>query len=88
MATSNCEITRCGLCRFYNHEGRRGGHCSQLSVPVSASWTACCLSDTPFPAKPQPASGIAKWDAMPKRIAPRMMPVNSSQKVVCSAIAN
>ena len=48
MTASKCEISRCGLCRFYTHEGRRGGICSQLDAPVGARWKACCLADSPF----------------------------------------
>ncbi|MBE9061768.1 hypothetical protein [cf. Phormidesmis sp. LEGE 11477] len=93
MAASNCEISRCGLCRFYAHEGRRGGHCSQLSVPVNARWTACCFSDAPFTDSSQSSSGIAKWIATTKRmsqdqVSPVVIPTNDSEKIACSVIAN
>jgi len=48
MTASKCEVSRCGLCRFYVHEGRRGGMCSQLDVPVSSRWKACRLAVSPF----------------------------------------
>jgi hypothetical protein len=38
----------CRHCRHYYHEGRRGGHCSQLNVMVQGRWTACALSESTF----------------------------------------
>ncbi|HEY9851533.1 MAG TPA: hypothetical protein V6D28_18825 [Leptolyngbyaceae cyanobacterium] len=38
----------CRACRFYTPEGRRGGFCQQLSVPVRGSWQACSLAISPF----------------------------------------
>ena len=48
MASLKGGISRCGLCRFYAHEGRRGGLCSQLNAPVDSKWTACRLGVSPF----------------------------------------
>ena len=48
MAAEKCGQSRCGLCRFYRHEGRRVGTCSQLNVSVSADLDACCLAASPF----------------------------------------
>ncbi len=61
MAIEKCEVTRCGLCRFFSHEGRRGGSCNQLSVTVGAQWTACSLAVSPFTTKPKSVLGIADW---------------------------
>lgn len=84
MAALNCETTRCGLCKFYNHEGRRGGYCSQLSAPVNASWNACCLSAAPFMNGPvgssQSCSGIAEWIAAPKHVSPVIAPIKAEKK--------
>lgn len=38
----------CRHCRHYTPEGRRGGLCQQLNVPVQSSWTACSLALPPF----------------------------------------
>ena len=38
----------CRHCRFYRPEGRRGGVCQKLSVPVDSNWKACTLADSPF----------------------------------------
>lgn len=61
MTAEKCEVTRCGLCRFFSHEGRRGGSCSQLNVNVSAQWTACSLGASPFEHRSKPLVGIADW---------------------------
>lgn len=33
----------CKHCKYYNYEGRRGGQCRLLNVPVRANWCACPL---------------------------------------------
>ncbi len=38
----------CRHCRHYMPEGRRGGVCQQLSVPVQGQWEACSLAVSPF----------------------------------------
>ena len=38
----------CRHCRHYIHEGRRGGQCEQLNVPVQSCWDACVLSQAIF----------------------------------------
>jgi hypothetical protein len=38
----------CRHCRHYTPEGRRGGLCQQLSVPVQSGWSACSLAIPPF----------------------------------------
>ena len=46
MKTSFCST--CRHCRHYTPEGRRGGLCQQLSVPVQSGWAACTLALPPF----------------------------------------
>ena len=51
MSTSNCLASTCGscrYCRYFTPEGRRGGHCEQLGVPVESKWKACMLALPPF----------------------------------------
>ncbi len=48
MKTPNCLTSACRHCRFYQPEGRRGGQCQQLGVPVRGSWKACQLAIPPF----------------------------------------
>lgn len=38
----------CRFCRHYTPEGRRGGQCEQLGVPVRGSWQACSLAHPTF----------------------------------------
>ncbi len=38
----------CRHCRHYTPEGRRGGICALLSVPVQSQWKACSLAVAPF----------------------------------------
>ncbi len=48
MKTANFITSSCRHCRYYQSEGRRGGTCNQLSVPVQAEWAACTLAAQPF----------------------------------------
>ncbi|MGB5772115.1 MAG: hypothetical protein WBM32_19950 [Crocosphaera sp.] len=48
MKTSNFLTSSCRYCRYYQTEGRRGGMCQQLGVPVRAEWKACSLAAAPF----------------------------------------
>ncbi|NJL45183.1 MAG: hypothetical protein HC922_04340 [Leptolyngbyaceae cyanobacterium SM2_3_12] len=48
MKSMRCQTSCCSRCRHYTPEGRRGGHCSQLGVPVQGRWTACSLSAPVF----------------------------------------
>ena len=34
----------CRLCQNYQAEGRRGGTCKMLNVPVQSNWLACSLA--------------------------------------------
>lgn len=48
MKTANCLTSSCRHCRYYHLQGRRGGTCQQLGVPVQAHWKACVLAMPPF----------------------------------------
>ena len=48
MKTVNPIISACRYCRHYQPEGRRGGICQQLGVPVAANWKACAFATSPF----------------------------------------
>ena len=41
-------VTACQLCQHYSPEGRRGGYCGKLDVPVLSKWEACSLAAHPF----------------------------------------
>lgn len=44
MSTTRSGISSCRHCFHYQVEGRRGGTCTQLGVPVQACWQACPLA--------------------------------------------
>ncbi|MCC0176298.1 hypothetical protein I4641_04820 [Waterburya agarophytonicola K14] len=44
----NFATSACRYCRFYKPEGRRGGSCQMLGVPVESSWKACTFASPPF----------------------------------------
>lgn len=48
MQGFNDAISVCRHCRFYTPEGRRGGQCARLGVPVCSQWSACSLAQSPF----------------------------------------
>lgn len=48
MNTLTFPGSACRYCRHYNVEGRRGGMCKQLGVPVRGTWKACSLALPPF----------------------------------------
>lgn len=49
MKIVNDSNSSCRHCSFYRPEGRRGGVCQKLSVPVNSNWEACPLACSPFP---------------------------------------
>lgn len=48
MQTVHNPVSCCRGCRHYQVEGRRGGLCDQLNVPVQANWKACPLASPYF----------------------------------------
>lgn len=58
MNTLNFPASACRYCRYYNVEGRRGGICQQLGVPVRGAWKACSLSLPPFAPSWESIEGI------------------------------
>lgn len=48
MKETPCSTSACRFCRHYQPEGRRGGSCQVLGVPVESSWEACVLSSPAF----------------------------------------
>ncbi|MDY7015207.1 MAG: hypothetical protein SVX43_16745 [Cyanobacteriota bacterium] len=36
-------MSSCRCCHYYKPEGRRGGTCQQLGVPVRGCWKACSI---------------------------------------------
>ena len=48
MKTANFLNSNCRHCRYFDPEGRRGGNCQKLGVPVDSNWQACALACPPF----------------------------------------
>ncbi|BAU63085.1 hypothetical protein STA3757_04400 [Stanieria sp. NIES-3757] len=48
MKKASFNTSACRYCRYYNSEGRRGGSCQKLGVPVESNWDACSLASSPF----------------------------------------
>lgn len=51
----------CRHCRHYTPEGRRGGFCNLLSVPVESHWEACSLAVAPFGPSWENLEDIELW---------------------------
>jgi hypothetical protein len=50
MTSCNLPTSACRYCQHYQPEGRRGGKCQILEVPVQGNWKACSLAVTTFAA--------------------------------------
>jgi hypothetical protein len=48
MKQTNFLNSACRYCRHYQPEGRRGGCCKMLGVPVESGWDACVLASPVF----------------------------------------
>lgn len=44
MDSSDHLTSTCRCCQHYSPEGRRGGQCQQLHVPVKGGWKSCQLA--------------------------------------------
>lgn len=54
-------ILSCRHCSFYRSEGRRGGSCQKLGVPVQGSWGVCPLAVSPFKPNLKNLPGMVNW---------------------------
>lgn len=50
----------CRSCHHFIPEGRRGGTCQKLNVPVQGSWKSCSLAVSAF------SSSWDSWDSVKK----------------------
>lgn len=64
MKTLNFPTSACRCCRYFQPEGRRGGACQQLGVPVRGSWKACSLALPPFAPSWETIEGIWQDDQL------------------------
>lgn len=65
MDATQFGISSCQRCRHYTLEGRRGGHCSQLNVPVQGKWSPCSLAAPVFL---ESLSSVTELPAWPQRL--------------------
>ncbi|MBD2234244.1 hypothetical protein [Phormidium tenue] len=63
MKSAQGRVSSCSRCRFYAPEGRRGGQCSQLGVPVESRWKPCPLA---VPVFAPPLVPIKSLDLLPQ----------------------
>ncbi len=75
MKTLHFPTSACRCCRYYQPEGRRGGMCQQLNVPVRGSWKACSLALSPF---------APDWDKISVFWGDDALGIKESLKVQCS----
>lgn len=68
----------CRSCRFYTPEGRRGGHCQQLGVPVRGGWSACSLALPPFAPSWESLEELLGWQKEVLMLQ-EVLPLESSQ---------
>lgn len=61
MKTFNQVTSACRSCRHFRPEGRRGGLCQQLGVPVRGSWSACSLASPAFAPSWESLEEIMLW---------------------------
>jgi len=76
--TASC----CSRCSHYTPEGRRGGHCGQLGVPVKGKWRACSLAVPVFLTK---LEDLQPLEILPKPIEirlpdPRLEPMEMAER--------
>ncbi len=61
MEPSPLSVSTCRFCAHYDPQGRRGGECRKLGVPVRGYWRACPLALAAFSREhpdPTPVSSI------------------------------
>jgi hypothetical protein len=70
-------ISSCRHCTFYQSEGRRGGSCQQLGVPVQGNWSVCSLAVPPFKPSLQNLPAITNWQELEAEINTAPMSLES-----------
>ncbi|MCG5061266.1 hypothetical protein VB834_07175 [Limnoraphis robusta Tam1] len=79
MDASHTLTSSCRCCQYYTPEGRRGGHCSQLHVPVKGGWKACHLAMLAFSS---PWEEAQKMVVLPQKV--EVLPDKVSVAVLAS----
>lgn len=78
MNTLTCPTSACRHCRFYQPEGRRGGYCDQLGVPVRGGWKACSLAIPPFAPSWETVEALIAWQQ--GQLADQTLPLQGSEE--------
>ncbi|NEQ83990.1 MAG: hypothetical protein F6K26_28545 [Moorea sp. SIO2I5] len=79
MKTLNLPISSCRFCQYYQSEGRRGGMCQQLGVPVRATWKACTFAMPTFS-----ASSSSSWEKLEEIWQDEQLMLTEELSVKCS----
>ncbi len=79
MKTINPLTSACRLCQYYKPEGRRGGTCQQLGVPVQSNWEACALALPPFAPTWESLEKIIVWSNGTLPVLPTAAPITVEQ---------
>ena len=78
----NSVTSACRSCRYYTPEGRRGGNCQQLGVPVRGAWKACSLALPPFAPSWEGIEEVLIWQKE-KLILQEVLSLGDSAIEVC-----
>ncbi|MBO0349449.1 hypothetical protein J0895_10085 [Phormidium pseudopriestleyi FRX01] len=82
MNPLNSLTSCCRNCRYYEPEGRRGGACQQLNVPVQATWKSCSLSSPAFTPSWKVLQDLIQWEQENiDRITAASLPTPDDSKV-------
>lgn len=81
MKKINFSTSACRYCRFYEPEGRRGGSCQLLGVPVDSSWEACNFASPPFETTLEKLENMLQLETSialdsPERVIPHKIDLN------------
>lgn len=80
MNAPNFLTSACRYCQCYKPEGRRGGMCQMLGIPVQSKWKACSLALPAF---------APSWEDLERiMILPDKAPVLSDARPLVSELKN
>ena len=82
MKTLNLPISSCRFCQYYQSEGRRGGMCQQLGVPVRATWKACACAMPTFSSSS--SSSSSSWEKLEEIWQDEQLILTEELSVKCS----
>lgn len=84
MNTTTFLTSSCRYCRYYQSQGRRGGTCQQLGVPVQSKWKACALAAYPFTSTWENLEEVVRLEkSLTLTCSGKCALVDSSQKATC-----